>query len=117
MIFNVWSINKLLGADDKSNWKNIVDEQEKKLLKQHAEKHTRFMENLKKEDPKLYNEWKTEDQKFAELQAARMKYEESNDIDTYILFWERLWENGGLTFLGSRWQFELADLYILITLL
>lgn len=31
MTFNVWSINKLLGAGDKSNWKTIVETQEAKL--------------------------------------------------------------------------------------
>lgn len=24
--FNVWTINKLLGTDDKTNWKNVVEE-------------------------------------------------------------------------------------------
>ena len=25
--FNVWTINKLLGTDDKTNWKKVVEEQ------------------------------------------------------------------------------------------
>lgn len=31
MTFNVWSINKLLGTGDKSNWRTIVEEQERKM--------------------------------------------------------------------------------------
>ena len=43
---------------------------------------------------------------------ARRKYDESNDLTTYIVFWEKWWATGGLLFKGSKWLFELPDLYI-----
>lgn len=112
MTFNVWSINKLLGTGDKSNWKAIVAEQEQKMGQQTADNNARTMETLKQVNPELFNELKTQDQQLAAIQAARKVYDESKDIGTYIAFWEMLWKNGGLTFPSSSWHFELADLYI-----
>ena len=112
MTFNVWSINKLLGAGDKTNWKTVVEEQEKKMGLQTAESNARTMETLKKVNPQLFKELKTQDQQLEAVQSARKEYDESKDINSYIAFWEMLWENGGLLFRGSKWHFELADLYI-----
>ena len=112
MTFNVWSINKLLGTGDKSNWKAVVEEQEKKIGLQTAESNARTMETLKKVNPQLFKELKTQDQQLEAVQSARKEYDESKDINSYIVFWEMLWENGGLLFRGSKWHFELADLYI-----
>ena len=112
MTFNVWSINKLLGTGDKSNWKAIVPEQERKMGQQTADNNARTMETLKKVNPELFNELITQDQQLAAIQVARKVYDESKDIGTHIAFWEMLWKNGGLTFPGSGWHFELADLYI-----
>lgn len=47
----------------------------------------------------------------AEVQNARKQYEQDLDLDAYIAFWENLWQ-GGLLFRGSRWYFELCDLYV-----
>lgn len=110
--FNVWSINKLLGFGDKSNWKKIVDEQECKMNRETADRNNAFMENLKKIDPEGFRALKTQDQQIAAVQKARKKYDEDKDMDSYIAFWEMVWKNGGLKFEGSRWHFELADLYI-----
>ena len=113
MTFNVWSINTLLGTGDKSKWKTVVEEQEKKMGLQTAESNAKTMETLKKINPQLFEALKTQDQQLEAIQSARKEYDESKDINSYIAFWEMLWENGGLLFRGSRWHFELADLYII----
>lgn len=112
LTFNVWSINKLLGSGDKSNWKKIVDEQERKINKEIADRNDAFMKDLKKIDPEGYRVLKTQDQQIEAVQKAKEKFNEDRDIDTYIAFWETLWKNGGLKFEGAGWHFELPDLYI-----
>lgn len=94
MTFNVWSINKLLGSGDKSNWKKIVDEQERKINKEIADRNDAFMKDLKKIDPKGYRVLKTQDQQIEAVQKAKEKFNEDRDIDTYIAF--------GKPF-GKRW--------------
>lgn len=110
--FNVWSINKLLGTGDKSNWKVIVDEQERKMNQETTVKNETFMQDLKKIDPAGYLELRTQDQQFAAVQNAKAKYQKTKDLDGYIAFWETLWINEGLKFEGAKWLFELPDLYI-----
>lgn len=110
--FNVWSINKLLGSSDKSNWKKIVDEQNRKMNKQIANRNDTFMKDLEKIDPEGYRVLKTQDQQFASVQKAKEKFDEDKDMDAYIAFWEMVWENGGLKFESARWHFKLPDLYI-----
>ena len=110
--FNVWSINKLLGLGDKSNWKAVVEEQESIMNKDTVERNKAFMEELKEYDPKGYEELKSQDDQLEAVQRAREKFSQDKDIDSYIVFWEALWNNGGLKFEGSGWHFELADLYI-----
>lgn len=110
--FNVWSINKALGMGNKSNWKQVVEEHEKALAKEFEERNAAFMENLKKIDYEGYQELAAQDKQLAEVQEARKKYDESSNLTVYIAFWENLWDNGGLLFKGSRWLFELPDLYI-----
>lgn len=110
--FNVWSINKLLGTGDKSNWKSVVDEQERKINEEIANRNNAFMKDLKKINPESYKVLKTQDEQIAKVQNARKKYNEDKDLDSYIAFWEMVWKNGGLKFEGVRWHFELPDLYI-----
>ena len=112
MTFNVWSINKLLGSGDKSNWKAVIEEQERKMNKEVADRNDVFMNDLKKIDPEGYKALKTQDQQIAAVQKARDKYSEDKDLDSYIAFWEMVWANGGLKFEGVGWHFELPDLYI-----
>lgn len=112
MTFNVWSINKLLGTGDKSNWKSIVDEQAQNMEKESENRHDSFMGQLKKIDPESYRALKTQDQQLAAVQQARAKYDTDKDLDIYIAFWEMVWANGGLKFEGAKWHFELPDLYI-----
>ena len=69
-------------------------------------------ERLRKYDPELYNRLETQEQQLDAIQKARKEYDENKDINSYIAFWEMLWKKGGLVFRGSRWHFELADLYI-----
>lgn len=111
-MFNVWSINKLLGSGDKSNWKAVVEEQERKMNKETAYRNDAFMKDLKKIDPEGYKTLRTQDQQLAAVQKARDKYSEDKDLDSYVAFWEMVWANGGLKFEGARWHFELPDLCI-----
>lgn len=110
--FNVWSINKLLGTGDKSNWKAIVDEQEHKMNQKTTEYNETFMRDLKQIYPTGYYDLTMQDRQIADVHKARGKYDESKDLNGYIDFWEMLWANGGLIFEGVRWHFELPDLYI-----
>lgn len=112
MTFNVWSINKLLGTGDKSNWKAVVEAQERKLNRETLNKNDAFMKDMKKIDQDGYKVLKTQDQQIAAAQKAKDKYSKDKDLDSYIAFWEMIWANGGLKFEGARWHFELPDLYI-----
>ena len=112
MSFNVWSINLLLDSNDKSDWLTIVNQQEQKVCNQVSERHASFMSDIKKIDPESYKVLKTQDQQIKACQKAKEKYYGDKDLDYYIGFWEHLWANGGLKFEGSKWHFELADLYI-----
>lgn len=118
MTFNVWSINKILGFGDKSNWKTIVDAQEQKMNTATDDRNATFLtdsegyEVLKAHNQQLAARLKAQDQQLAACQKAQAKYDEDHDLDYYIGFWEHLWNNGGLKFNGSKWSFKLADLYI-----
>ena len=112
MTFNVWSINRILGPGDKSNWKAIVDAQEQKMNKETDDRNAMFMKELKRINPEEYELLKEQDQQIVACREAQTKYDEDHDLDHYIGFWEHLWNNGGLKFEGSGWSFKLADLYI-----
>lgn len=53
-----------------------------------------------------------QDRQIKEIQNAEARYKSDGNIESLIRFWEDLWENGGLTFNGSKWTFRLPDLYI-----
>jgi len=54
-----------------------------------------------------------QDQQIAVVHEAAARYDQTGDVDTYIAFWEQIWSTKeGLLFNGSRWTFELVDLYI-----
>lgn len=110
--FNVWSINKLLGTGDKSNWRTVVEEQESKMNKETSVRNDRFMKDLKKNDAEGYKALRIQDQQIGAVHKAKDKYRKDKDFDSYIAFWEMVWENGGLKFEGAGWHFELPDLYI-----
>lgn len=110
--FNVWSINKRLGRGSKANWREVVNQIESKVEKETADRNVESMKQLKKVDFKLYTELKTQDEQLAAINKAEAKYEADGDIDSLLAFWERVWNNGGLSFEGSHWHFRLADLYI-----
>lgn len=112
LTFNVWSINKLLGSKDKSNWRDVVDKQQIKINQEIVDKNAAFMNELKKIDPKGFRKIRDQDKQIAAVNNASEKYTIDKDLETYIAFWEELWINGGLNFEGSRWLFELPDLYI-----
>lgn len=112
IMFNVWSINKLLGAGDKSNWKAVVESEERKMNREITSRNDALMKDLKKVDPKAYKEIRTQEQQITAINNARDRYSEDKDLDSYITFWESIWANGGLKFEGVGWHFELPNLYI-----
>lgn len=110
--FNVWSINRILGKGDKSDWKKVIDAEEKRvklLLERH---NVAWMEQLKTFDPEKYQLLQLQDDQLALVKSKKDEYARTGDLDSYIAFWEQLWRQGGLIFEGSMWHFELADLYI-----
>lgn len=110
--FTVWSINRILGKGDKSDWKQIVDEQYEILQSVGAEHEEEYLEYLQKYHPEDYKYEVESRQQLNDIQRANERYRNTRDIETYIRFWEDLWESGGVKFLGVKWNFELADLYI-----
>lgn len=110
--FNVWSINKLLGTGDKSDWKTIVDTQEQILLKDREDSRDEFYDDLKEIDPDGYEELINQDNQIELVQKAQREYGTNHDLNAYIAFWERLWAQDGLLFEGVKWHYELAELYI-----
>ncbi|WP_409336335.1 SAP domain-containing protein [Eubacterium sp. F2] len=110
--FNVWSINRILGRGDKSNWRAVVDDEERKSIE---EAHRRYMKNLfDEEDGELIDdsEIKAQEVQLAKVQHAAKQYEKDGDLDSYIAFWEDIWKEGGPKFEGKMWMFTLPDLYI-----
>ncbi len=113
MTFNVWSINKLLGKGDKSNWKSVIEEEKRKKDKDVSDRNTKFMEELKPIDYEAYEEIKSQDEQLEAVKKADIAYKESKDLKAYICFWEKIWQQkDGLKFSGAKWNFKLADLYI-----
>lgn len=103
--FNVWSINQLLGAGSTSDWEKVVTEQESLIDKENERRkreqeieHEALMNELKKRDPETYRELhrldqelKAQDDQLELIQTAATKYAEDKDLNTYIAFWEDLW--------------------------
>lgn len=110
--FNVWSINKLLGSGDKSEWKTIVDTQER-IRQQNAEEQRKATYDFVKEcDFEGYQKLLNQDKQIEAVQNASRRYQSNNDLDAYIQFWEQLWSKQGLIFEGVKWTYELAVMYI-----
>ena len=112
MEFNVWSINRILGTTHIKDWETIVKAQEARRQTEIAKRNEESDRLLKEIDPDLYKEQKIIDRQIAVIQEADILYQQEKDLDWYITFWESVWKNGGLKFEGSKWHFELADLYI-----
>lgn len=60
----------------------------------------------------LQRQLQAQDKQLNEIKDAERKFEEDGDINFLICFWERIWNNGGLLFNGSKWAFRLPDIYI-----
>lgn len=111
-VFNVWSINLLLGKTDMKNWKTIVNQKEAELLQYLERKNDESRISMRKTSPKLSQELDSQDKQLELIQEAEKKYDADKDINSLILFWEKIWANGGLLFNSSKWTFRLPDLYI-----
>lgn len=112
MGFNIWTINRILGKGNKSDWKIIVDTQEKILLRDIEIGHNAFLADLEENDSQAYSKFQTQDKQLELVQNAYNKYIDSKNLNEYITFWENLWRNGGLLFEGAKWNYELAKAYI-----
>ncbi len=112
MEFNVWSINRELGSGRRSEWRSIVEAKEKKLQESRTDLHQAFLEREKARNPENYELIKKQDDQIELVNKRKEEYQQSGDLESYIVFWEQLWEDGGLVFEGSTWHFELAELYI-----
>ncbi len=90
--FNVWSINRLLGKGDKSNWQAVLEKEEKRLfISRETKKQDPFQ---KKIEERLYRE----DENFrsmtdhltyqnallSRVNAAREKYNDDGDLESVI---------------------------------
>ncbi len=112
ILFNVWTINQLLGTGDKSNWRAIVGEQEEKLKQERAERHKAYVQWLKENDPEGYQELLEEDRRREAVRQAEENYAATNDLYAYIAFWEKFWSKGFKGFVNWDWYFELPEAYI-----
>lgn len=110
LAFNVWTINKILGANDKSNWKEVADQEEARVFGKMQKNHDTLMEQLSEFDPSLFDELKSQDKQLELIQQTEARLE--GDTDALIAFWENIWSGKGLLFEGSGWHFRLPDLYI-----
>lgn len=113
--FNVWSINRILGENDFQDYASVIQSIRDRISATQQERQKVFCSYLEGRaqngdaDAQLSLE---REHQIEQIQSAEADYQESGDIDTYIAFWENIWNSGGLLFNGSRWTFRLADLYI-----
>lgn len=84
--------------------KGAFEEFERQLLR----------EELQEEEYALRLRLQMQNEQHALIMSAEDEYKQTGDINALILFWDTIWENGGLLFNGSRWTFRLPDLYISI---
>lgn len=80
------------------------------LFKKHGK--TDFTTQAVRELDNLQKQLEAQDRQLNEIKDAESKFEADGDINSLICFWERIWNNGGLLFNGSKWAFRLPDLYI-----
>lgn len=80
------------------------------LFKKHSK--TDFTTPADCELDNFQKQLKAQDKQLNEIKDAESKFEADGDINSLICFWERIWNNGGLLFNGSKWAFRLPDLYI-----
>lgn len=110
--FTVWDLNWMLGYDDKSHYKEIIDSKHKEIENRLEQSNKKFMDDIKSYDPNGYRELRNQDEQIKAIQEADRKYAQDKDLMWIINFWERIWQNGGPIFEGSHWMFRLPDFYI-----
>ncbi len=108
--FNVWNINKILDKNNKSNWKEIVEQKEKKNNDTLNSNYNETLNQVYEFDPDLFNTIKNQDAQIKLIQDTEIQLHD--DIERLIEFWEKIWETKGLLFEGTGWYFRLPDLYI-----
>lgn len=113
--FNVWSINRILGENGWKDADAIIQSTRDRIAEAQRANYSSLRSRWECEAEKgdsLARELLAQDDQLEAIQAAEAAYKESGNIEAYILFWENIWNDGGLLFRGSFWTFRLADLYI-----
>lgn len=110
-IVDVWTINRMLTFNVGFDWKSYVEQKNQQYQKESQERWDAFIAGLDEDDP-FAQTLISQEQQIKAVQAARKKYDDDHDLDSYIEFWENIWNNGGLIFEGVTWHYELANLYI-----
>lgn len=64
------------------------------------------------EQKQLKAQLAAQDAQIKAIQDAEDEYKKTKDAEKLILFWEDIWNNGGVIFNGAYWTFRLPDLYI-----
>lgn len=64
------------------------------------------------EQKQLKAQLAAQDAQIKAVQDAEDEYKKTKDAEKLILFWEDIWNNGGVIFNGAYWTFRLPDLYI-----
>lgn len=127
--FNAWTMNKLLGTGDKSNYRAVFEKEceYRKPTKEFKEARLEAMRTdpltneialteLRQLDLKMKSDdvnvrVKADDKYIEILNLRDAQYQADKDIEQYILFWEDNWKNNR-PLLGAHWAFVLPDLYI-----
>ncbi len=123
--FDAWTMNKLLGTGDKSNYLEVFKKNcqhhkfnefspDARLEQVNSEplNDEEILAELRSLDPKLKTGNVAADDRYIEIINLRdAQYKVDKDIVRYILFWEDNWRNQR-PLLGSHWAFVLPDLYI-----
>lgn len=110
--FTVWDLNKMLGAADKSNFREIINKRNDEIQKQLEKSYESTLEQMKQFDPDGYRKIRAQDNQIKMIKDADEKYKEDKDLDWIINLWEKIWRDGGPIFEGAYWMFRLPDLYM-----
>lgn len=111
--FTIWDLNRMIGnSEDKSNYIEIIENKHNQIADENKKQTAKEMHELKKTHPDLYVKLSAQDKQLEDVKQADEKYRQDNDLNSIILFWEKIWDKGGPLFEGSGWMFTLPDLYI-----
>lgn len=109
--FTPWEANIMIGSNNPYG-QSIIEEFINAEGISQKERYEESKQELRKSNPTLANSLDNQDKQLESILSADAKYKADKDIESYIAFWEEIWDNGGLLFDGMKWAFTLPDLYI-----